>query len=196
MNDYLPAVAAVLCAGCSISVGYRGTGTLQWSGAGSPELASQQVVFVTCQGATRDRSADDEVTRAGDRGDPDVRNGESFSALGIGNDCWIDGRGSGAAFVPIAGRLCRLRFPEGDRVLRVTDFSAQYGQTSYITGRTYIDENHIEFALGGDDPETGRHALYRFVGTALEAPSAPAHCDDLRREREKNASGAASTSRK
>lgn len=135
---------------------------------------------MTCQGASPSAMSEaEEHTRA---------DGEQvFSALGIGDGCWIDGRGMGASFVPTAGRLCRLHFPEGDRQLRVTDFSAQYGQTSYLTGRAYIDENYIEFALGGDDPETGRHALYRFAGRALQAPDTTSRCDDLRREREREA---------
>ncbi len=164
---------AGLCGGCagglSLGVGYRGTGTLQGSGAIAQSLATQQVVFSSC----RDLTVEDEET-ATIVTSPDLptRRENTFSVLTIGDGCWIDGDGYGAGFFPVAGRLCRLHFPEGDRVLRVTDFTGHYGRTG----------SDIEFALGGDDVRTGLHALYRFAGRAV-TPDTKADCDALNRKR-------------
>jgi hypothetical protein len=78
----------------------------------------------------------------------------------------MDGTGAPSDFHADPDSVCTLTFPDGPHAIRVTDFAARYGVTSFVTGRTYVDPNYIQVELGGDDAATGTHVLYRFSGTA------------------------------
>jgi hypothetical protein len=78
----------------------------------------------------------------------------------------MDGTGGPSDFHADPDTVCTLTFPDGPHAIRVTDFAARYGVTSFVTGRTYVDPNYIQVELGGDDAATDTHVLYRFSGTA------------------------------
>lgn len=159
---------SLVVAGCAtMPTGYAGTGSLSVSGATSqPLLASHSVRFRYC----------------GDPGEAHTTL-PAFSIVSIGDTCLMDGTGGPSDFRADPGTVCTLTFPDGPHAIRVTDFAARFGVTSFISGRTYVDPNYIQVELGGDDAATGTHVLYRFSGNASADGRPAASCDAERMKR-------------
>jgi hypothetical protein len=148
-------------AGCASGGSFRGTGALSVSGsANQPLLASHAIRFTPCivYDGTSERPVED------------------YSIVTIGDACVMRGTGPIGGFRQDPGTVCTLSFPDGPHAIRVTDFSARFGTTSYVTGRAYIDESFIQIELGGDDASTRTHVLYRFSGNASDESSSKALC--------------------
>jgi hypothetical protein len=167
-------VLAVACAGCiGGATGYSGTGSLTENGTTAAHLAFQGVVLSTCPPTQ---------TTLGQA--------HSFRMLVVGGGCVIDAMDQDP-FRPDPGAVCRLHFTDGTHVLRVTDVSIGYGlRGGVVTDRAYIDSTHLDMQIGGDDAQTGRHALYHFIGSSVEDPPPAPSCDDERLRRIVNVPGA------
>jgi hypothetical protein len=159
----LLAGVSVLAAGCvGVPSGYAGNGSLSVSGSTTqPLLAFHSVRFGSCRDP---RYLQDEYSTG-------------FSIVTIGDACTMDGTGGPTDFHADPGTICTLTFPDGPHAIRVTDFAARFGVTSYVTGRTYVDPSYIQMELGGDDPATGTHVLYRFAGNASTDGQWTTSCD-------------------
>jgi hypothetical protein len=158
-----------LVAGCALgSNGYAGTGSLSVSGSATqPLLAFHSVHFDWCR----------------EPGTPEQEGYLGFSIVTIGDGCVMVGTGGVSEFHADPGTVCTLTFPDGPHAIRVTDFAARFGVTSFASGRTYLDPNYVEVALGGDDDATRTHVLYRFSGNASADVKSTVSCDTERTKR-------------
>jgi hypothetical protein len=164
--------ASVLAGGCAATVPslYTGTGSLAVSGSpNQPVLASHSVFFGECPS---------------ERQPANNREVEPFSIVVVGDACVMGGTGGPSAFHPDPGTVCTLRFLDGVQRVRVTDFAAR------LSLKPWGNAGDVQVEIGGDDPTTAQHVLYRFAGNAADAIQPRVSCDEERAKHVAQAPGA------
>lgn len=150
--------------GCRTSNVYAGTGALAVNGDLN-RVASQHAVVSEC---------------------PGLAVGDDFAApfriLAIGDDCIINADGVIGPIQPDPDTVCRLRFSDGSHELRVTNVAVHVGSSfpHYVGRVSVVDISAALVEVGGDDVTTGKHAMYTFSGSIVQAVSSGAICEGQR----------------
>lgn len=153
------------CGRASTVLAYRGTASLQTSGASTPELDLQVVELTSCPAAFRGWQ---------DFGDGRDPRPPARGVLSVGDECTLFGTMGGAGngtFLWSSAPACVLRFAGQSRKLEVTDATVRFGSRG-----AWVDHDVVDVDIGGDLATDRRHVLLHFRGSPT-SPGGHGRCE-------------------
>jgi len=155
----LGALTAPLLLGCGTTptLHYKGSASLQASGAAAADLAADELVVTHCREL-----------------DPASGYHVDVAYMEIGGRCMVRGRWDAASFRFLEAGRCTLGHGEHERAVKVTDVVARYSTVPVEPwGRSsQLDASTLDVTLGADaigsDGGPGAHEVYHFYGTVSD----------------------------